>query len=561
MSLLLPALAKGQLIPAGPEFQVNTVTLGYQSFNSTPRVGAAADGRFVVVWPDYPGYSISGRRFDSAGTPVGSDFQLRPGGSYKPALAVAPDATFTVVWSMPDADDFGVFAQRFGSGGNPLGTEFQVNSYETNYQGVHQAAADGAGNFLVAWESNLQDGERRGVFAQSFDSTGAPLGSEFQVNSYTAGFEGGVAVTGDPAGGFVVAWTSYRFDGVITRILARRYDSSGSSQGEEFQLNTYTLCFHGNPVMSIAPNGDLVAVWSCRDRDGDSGGIFGRRFDSSGTPLVEEFQVNTHTDDFQGYPAVAHDELGGFLVTWMSDHSTGSLDVFGQRYDRSGDMAGSEFQISTYTALLQGYPAIAALPAGEFAVVWTSDSQDGDQSGVFGQRLRPWGVPLEGKKLVIKNPPSGPTRNKLLFLAKDGTVAAPSGVDEDPRCSPLGSGTPEAGGTIRLEGPGGNFVISLPCSGWIADANRRRFRYRDGTGTTCQSITLSDGRVKARCKGSQVDYSLGSAQDEVRLAITTGDQMRYCAVFGASTSTDVRRDGSNGRIYSATDADALAFCP
>jgi hypothetical protein len=84
--LLLPAVAKGQLIPAGPEFQVNTVTLGYQSFNYTPRVGAAADGRFVVLWPDYPGNSISGRRFDSAGTPVGSDFQLRPAENYKPAL-------------------------------------------------------------------------------------------------------------------------------------------------------------------------------------------------------------------------------------------------------------------------------------------------------------------------------------------------------------------------------------------------------------------------------------------------------------------------------------------
>jgi hypothetical protein len=50
-------------------FQVNTHTLGYQSTGYAPRVGAAANGQFVVLWQDYPGYSISGRRFDSTGAP------------------------------------------------------------------------------------------------------------------------------------------------------------------------------------------------------------------------------------------------------------------------------------------------------------------------------------------------------------------------------------------------------------------------------------------------------------------------------------------------------------
>ena len=37
--------------------------------------------------------------------------------------------------------------------GTPIGGEFQVNSYTTSYQRYPEVAADGAGNFVVAWLS------------------------------------------------------------------------------------------------------------------------------------------------------------------------------------------------------------------------------------------------------------------------------------------------------------------------------------------------------------------------------------------------------------------------
>jgi hypothetical protein len=45
---------------------------------------------------------------------------------------------------------------------------------------------DAKGNFVVAWESYLQDGSDMGVFAQRFDTAGQRVGSEFQVNFTTA---------------------------------------------------------------------------------------------------------------------------------------------------------------------------------------------------------------------------------------------------------------------------------------------------------------------------------------------------------------------------------------
>src|SRR6185503_11157931 len=45
----------------------------------------------------------------------------------------------------------GIFGQRYSSGGVPVGTEFQVNTYTTGRQARPAVAAD-PGNFVVVWE-------------------------------------------------------------------------------------------------------------------------------------------------------------------------------------------------------------------------------------------------------------------------------------------------------------------------------------------------------------------------------------------------------------------------
>jgi hypothetical protein len=48
---------------------------------------------------------------------------------------------------------------------------------------------------------------------------------------------------------------------------------------------------------------------------------------------------------------------------------------------------------------------------------------------------------LFGKKLLIKNPPSGTTRNKVVHLAKDVTITLGlAGGSGDPQCAALGDG-------------------------------------------------------------------------------------------------------------------------
>ena len=52
--------------------------------------------------------------------------------------------------------------------GGPLGPEFRVNTYTTNNQWNPSVAAVASGDFVVVWESDLQDGSGLGVFGQRY---------------------------------------------------------------------------------------------------------------------------------------------------------------------------------------------------------------------------------------------------------------------------------------------------------------------------------------------------------------------------------------------------------
>ncbi len=70
----------------------------------------------------------------------------------------------------------------------PLGGQFQVNTYTTSLQYRAAVASDAGGDFIVVWDSvgsSGTDTSDRSIQAQRFQANGLPLGSEFQVNTYT----------------------------------------------------------------------------------------------------------------------------------------------------------------------------------------------------------------------------------------------------------------------------------------------------------------------------------------------------------------------------------------
>ena len=402
--------------PAGEEFQINTYATGAQR---EAALAADTEGNFVVVWDsdgsdgtDTHGRSIQGQLYDASGTPVGGQFQVNSytlNNQQRPAVAVEPQGGFVVVWESigsygSDTEfNYSIQAQRYDSSGTPVGGQFQVNSYTTGTQGYPAVAVEPQGNFVVVWDSEGSSGSdtnaNDSVQAQRYDSSGAPVGGEFQVNSYTTFHQNRPSVAVEAQGNFVVVWNSwgsYGTDTSLYSIQAQRYDASGTPLGGEFQVNSYTTSRQSGAAVAVEPQGNFVVVWQSYGSGGTDtsyASIQAQRFNASGVLIGGQFQVNAYTTNRQNSPAVAVEPQGNFVVVWQS-YGSGGTDTSGysthaQRHDASGTPLGGEFQVNAYTPNWQIRPAVAAGAPSNFMVVWDSDGSDGtdnDASSIQGQR-------------------------------------------------------------------------------------------------------------------------------------------------------------------------------
>jgi hypothetical protein len=320
----------------GLEFQVNSYTTGTQA---VPSVASDGNGNFVVVWlsvgQDAGGYGIFGQRFNAAGIRQGGEFRVNTyttGLHDYPSVATDVNGNFVVVWSGYGPDkSLGVSGQLFDAFGVPQGVEFQINTYTTGGQRAPVVTSEPSGNFVVVWHSEAQDGSAYGLFGQRFAASGARRGGEFQVNSFTTGNQSSPRVASDASGNFVVVWTGQGQDGNNYGVFGRRFDATGAPQGSEFQVNTYTTGLQASPSVTADEDGTFEVVWTT-NQDG-SYDIFGQRFDAAGVRQGSEFRVNSYTTDYQNRAAIASSPDGDLVVVWESYAQDGSsYGVFGQRY-------------------------------------------------------------------------------------------------------------------------------------------------------------------------------------------------------------------------------------
>ncbi|MEO8276835.1 MAG: hypothetical protein ABI639_11500 [Thermoanaerobaculia bacterium] len=394
-----PGLAQSA---AHGEFQINSYGTSTQAFAS---VASQANGAFVVTWNSYgspaPGdsdaASVQGRRFTADGSPIGLQFLVNSYTTgYQGGSAVAIDGTggFVVVWASdgsaagPAGNDHSgrsIQAQRYANDGSTLGSQFQINTYSTSEQSQPAIAMTAAGDFIVAWASigsapPGNDSNAYSVQARRYLGNGTPIGSEFQVNTYTTGNQRYPAVGIDGDGGFVVAWqsTGATGDNLADSIQAQRFDATGATLGSQFLVNTYTTGDQTQAAIAVAPSGDFVVAWtSYGSPDGEPGAsVHARRFDATGAPQGIQFKVNTLTTGYQGLPAVAADSRGDFIITWHGSASSGTdtspFSIQARRFRASGAALGSEFQVNVDTPMSQVGSVVAVDGLGNFVVVWDS---------------------------------------------------------------------------------------------------------------------------------------------------------------------------------------------
>ncbi len=369
-----------------------------------PDVDQNAAGTFVIAWNEYyAGESISGRMIDSEGTP--KDFLVSAGTTYVtspsgPAVAVDSGGKFVVVWKEGGGDaPRRVIGRAFDSAGSSVGDEFIISS-GGNGDDLIDVSAAAPGEFIVVWD-NLECEEcfNKDFLGRVIDASGNLLGAEFTVKA-DAGYAQSLAIGGRESGSFVVAWGTY-YSGDYD-VMAQRLSGDGSLVGAEFTVNSTMQTYSVRDPLGVAmeSDGDFIVAWAGGEPSvDDETGVLARLFKSNGTAVGDEFQVNTYSTGNQGKYSgvkVAYDDTTSeFLVVWSSQGQDGdNFGVFSQRLSTGGAELGIEFQVNTFTTFAQGAAtgaasgfSVASGGNGEFVVTWDSDFQDGFDRGIFAQRL------------------------------------------------------------------------------------------------------------------------------------------------------------------------------
>jgi len=586
--------------PVGGEFQVNTYTSGRQE---DPSVAPDGAGGFVVVWAsegssgtDTSNTSVQAQRFDAAGLPVGGEFQVNTYTTgYQDLAVVAPNGGggFVVVWQSDgsagtDTDGRSIQGQRFDANGLPAGDEFQVNAYTTSFQGF-PSVSDWSGGFVVAWHSDGSSGtdtSSESIQAQRFDTAGAPLGNQFQVNTYTtlAQLFAGVVAVGD--GDFVVVWQSNGSAGDTNSesIQGQRFEAAtGNVVGGQFQVNTYTQDSQDFPGIGSDGSNGFVAVWESGGSAGpDTSGrsTQARRFDGVGVPAGAEFQVNTYTTDDQIGYAAGPDGAGGFVVVWESRGSPGpdtsDFGIHGRRYDLAGSPVGPQFAVNTYTTDAQTFARVAPDGAGGFVVVWKSYGSGGSDTSkhsIHAQRFEGTstatttttttpttattsttqapGEALGGRTLALTTKPGRADKSKLSLVAKDTRLTLGGGNQsvDDPVVH---------GGALTISSTAGGFDVTHDLvGGWkyVGKAGQGRGYKWKSKSAPIRTILLKLGKLAIAGKGAGLGFDLDDDPDPVRVKLTVGAHA-YCLEFGGASPRF-----KAGRLFRAKNAAAPATCP
>lgn len=402
LSWIVPASVAAEMAAIRPEFQVSgngPYYYGdYYPHNEGRRfvdITASADGTFVVVWDDpytYTGVGdyapgVFARRLDHLGRPPGPEFRVSSATSYaigQGAVASDPTGKFVVVWDEYDAYYYkGILARRYNASGGALGMPFLVNAFTTDWPSAPRVAMDAGGNFTVVWADPFYNDYYGRIAGRRFDAAGVPLAGQFKVNSgircdkcaykpFTEGYQD-INIAASGAGHFMVVWREWEYQGSYGDVIGRVFDNTGTPTGPDFLVNTYTTHPQWGASVTADGSGGFVVVWAAVD-DGYDNTIRGRRFDSAGSTIGGEFQVNTvppaHYYSVEG-PSVAADGAGNFVVIWDDQYY---YSILGRAFDSSGAPVGADFRVDDNP---EGYDEytwwldVAASAAGDFVVVWS----------------------------------------------------------------------------------------------------------------------------------------------------------------------------------------------
>lgn len=230
-------------------------------------------------------------------------------------------------------------------------------------QGAPAIATMTDGSFVVAYEDDRLSTSANISLTAISSDVAMPRADEVNINQLGVDACGSPTVAGGPTDRALIAWT----DRAGRRIRGRIWSKTGWVFSSDMTLSAQ----EGDTPRAAGWNDGWVIAWHGRSNE-DNDDVLFVQVEANGTvggPIV----VNERRADVQNKPAIAAMPTGEFAVVW---HDTGRIMI--QRFDVSGQpLAGDQDAPVNEEALGAGdHPAIAAstLASGFYAVTWQTAS-------------------------------------------------------------------------------------------------------------------------------------------------------------------------------------------
>jgi Ca2+-binding RTX toxin-like protein len=394
-----------------PEFNILDQILPFRVSVSELKMAALTNGKFVAVWRTFDATDTNNyiikvhyRIMNADGSPASAEITLPPSTTTEKLVEVdidlLPDGRFLLSWQTIDntGGTRQVWAQSFNADGSASTAKVALGSFSAGAE----IAVLPDGSFFAAREVPWNEtGQPSEVHVQKYGANGVRIGNEIALTSSEQGLAYKQQIATLVNGQVAVVWyqssSAPGYDNELGGIRACVLNADGSQTRIDFAVNTTTSRQQDDPQITALAAGGFVVTWESDDTAYTTGScIRARVFNAAGTPLGNDFIVNSLALGSHYAPDIAALNDGRFVVTWESRGSATGGEIRAKLFNADGTSASDEFVVNQATDRYEAGPTVQVLDDGKLLFTWTYTLETSLQSFITSTIFDPGIVPING---------------------------------------------------------------------------------------------------------------------------------------------------------------------
>jgi len=309
---------------------VNTPVCVWDGFQNIPEIISDNRGGAIIAWLDFRlgNADIFIQRLDAQGftkwVDGGKAVSINPGNKFNHKIIQDEESGCIVVWEDYRNGNSDIYAQRVDSSGNILwdsaGVAISVLPLD---QEDPQIVSDGLGGAIIMWEFKQGAAGETGLYAQRINSLGQVLWAVNGVPVVTSPSATPIQIlpqiTGDGAGGAVIAWIENTLDEYIS---AQRINSAGIILWPQngLPICTSSLDKRFQNIINVG-NGEFVLCWN-EEFFFNEWDLRAQKFDTTGNIIWNNEGIVICSSDVSiNKSAIGYDNQNSVIIGWEDRRS------------------------------------------------------------------------------------------------------------------------------------------------------------------------------------------------------------------------------------------------